>query len=215
MHVKHRERSLLAAGAVAAIALAGPAFAGDMPRSGGPGTLGTEVPFDSREAEQYYQVFLPTDTPEALRIRDGIQRLHAVHEGALALAAIGLRSASPQVQAFAQRLGEDHARVDEALRKYFWVSRFEMEGPAHQEALQAALGEARAAQAAEGAARDAAFLARTVALLERAAADVDRLVPEAREARRQALTSHLERERKLMRKQLAAARDAGAPASAG
>lgn len=208
--------SLAAAKAALALAFATPAFAGGVRSSGsgGPGALGTEVPFDSREAEAYHQVFLPTDTPEALRIRDGIQRLHAVHESALTLAdAAGARSQTPGVRQLAQTLREDHARLDEELRKYFWVSRFEMIGPAYLEARHAQLGDEREVQAAEGAALDEEFLARTAALLERAAADVDQLVPQARKARRQVLTSHLERERKLLRAQVAAARAAGAPAS--
>lgn len=198
--------------AALALAFAVPAAAGPRgSQSGGPGTLGTEVPFDSREAEMYYQVFLPTDTPEALRIRDGIQRLHAVHEAALALADAGARSAAPPVRQLAQTIREDHARVDEALRKYFKTSRFEMYGAAYQETRQVALTTAREVQAAQGTALDGAFLSRTADLLEQTAADVDALVPQAREARRQVLTSHLDRERKLLRKHVAAARALAAP----
>lgn len=208
----HTKRRTLAAGA-AALALAAPAPAADMPRSGGPGTLGTEVPFDSREAEQYYQVFLRTDTPEAVRIRDGIQRLHAVHEGAVALADAGARSADPRVRKLAQTVRDDHTRLDWALRRYFETSRFERTGPAFLAARQEALAAAREVQAAQGPALDAAFLTRTTALLDRAAADVDALVPQARDARRQVLTSHLERERKVLRAHVAAARAATNPAA--
>jgi len=214
MHRNDTKRRSLAVGTAAlALALSTPALAGGVrsSRSGGPGTLGTEVPYDSREAEQYHQYFLPTDTPEALRIRDGIQRLHAVHEGAIALADAGALSPAPRVRQLAQTLREDHARLDEALRKYFWSSRFEATGPAYQEARQAALGTVREVQADP--ALEQAFLTRTADLLERAAADVDTLVPQARKARRQVLTSHLERERKLLRKHVAAARAAAAPAA--
>ncbi|HYD40238.1 MAG TPA: DUF4142 domain-containing protein [Anaeromyxobacter sp.] len=207
-------RSLAVGTAVLALALAAPAFAGGVrSRSGGPGTLGTEVPFDSREAEQYYQVYLPTDTPEALRIRDGIQRLHAVHEGAIALADAGARSADPRVRELARTVRDDHARLDWTLRRYFETSRFERTGPAFQTARQEALAAAREVQEAQGPDLDAAFLARTAELLDRAAADVDALVPQAREARRQVLTSHLERERKRLRAHVAAARARTAPAA--
>jgi hypothetical protein len=204
-----RRRSLAAGAALLVAALASHASAGDLPsRSGGPGTLGTEVPFDSREAEQYYQVYLPTDTPAARRIRDGLQRLHAVHEGAMALAAGGLRSEDPRVRQLADTLRDDHARLDWALRRYFETSRFDRTGPAFQSARQAAITAARAVQEAQGPDLDAAFLARTAELLDRAAEDVDGLVPQAREARRQVLTSHLERERKLLRAHVAATRAA-------
>jgi predicted outer membrane protein len=219
--VNHIDRRLLASGAVAlALGLATPAWAGGpMPggggggaKSGGPGTLGTEVPFDSREAEMYYQVFLPTNTPEALRIRDGIQRLHAVHEAALGLAEAGAVSANSQVRQFAQTLREDHVRLDEALRQYFQVSRFEMTGAAYQEKRREAIDAAGELQTAKGAALDRAFLSQTAALLEREVADINELVPQAREARRQVLTSHLQRERKRLRAHVAAAREIQPPA---
>lgn len=210
-----RRRSLAMGTAALAIALSTPALAGGLrgSTSGGPGTLGTEVPFDSREAEQYYQYYLPTNTPEALRIRDGIQRLRAVHEGAIALADAGSRSADPRVRELAQAVREDHARLDWALRRYFATSRFDPTGPAYQEARHGALTAAREVQGAQGPALDEAFLSRTADLLDDAAADVDALVPQAREARRQVLTSHLERERKLLRKHVSAARAMAAPAA--
>jgi hypothetical protein len=213
MHVNHTKRRSLGAGtAVLALTLSMPALAGDMPgsRSGGPGTLGTEVPFDSREAELYYQYYLPTDTPEALRIQDGMQRLRAVHEGVIALTNAGALSTDERVRAYARTLREDHARVDWALRRYFEYSRFDASGPAYAETQQAWRSAADEVRAAEGTALDEAFLSRAADLLEEAAAGVDELVPQARKARRQVLTSHLERERKLMQRQIAEARAIGA-----
>ncbi len=207
--MNHTRRWSLAVGtAVLAFAVSMPARGGDIPgsRSGGPGTLGTEVPFDSREAELYYQYFLPTDTPEALRIQDGIQRLRAVHEGVIALSNAGAVSTDDRVRDYARTLREDHARVDWALRKYFEYSKFDATGPAYAETLQAWRSAVDEVRAAEGAARDEVFLVRAARLLEETASGVQELVPQAREARRQVLTSHLERERKLMKRQIAEAR---------
>lgn len=199
-----RKRWWLAA-AVAAALGAAPAQA-QMPRSsGGPGALGTSVPFDSRVAREYFNYELPTDTPEALRIRDGVQKLHADHLAIMDLGRLG-GGQRPEVRRLAQQLSDRLSAVDWTLVEVARDSLLALAGPAHDEALRANAAAVQEVQAAAGAERDARFVATSLRLLEGALATVDELRPQAKEARRQQLGSVLDRDRKLLRELVRSAR---------
>jgi hypothetical protein len=190
--------------AAAAVSGATPALAG----SGGPGGLGTEVPFDSRPARQYFNYYLPTDTPEAIAIRDDVQRLHASHQAAVALARAGAQA--PAARGFAQRLSEEQARIDGSLVDVARDSLLGLSGAAYDREAQAQAHAAAASEveAASGPERDSRFAAAAVKLLEGQLANVEQLQPRASKALRQQLGSILARERKLLQSELEAARGA-------
>ncbi len=186
--------------AAAAVSGATPALAG----SGGPGGLGTEVPFDSRPARQYFNYYLPTDTPEAIAIRDDVQRLHASHQAAVALARAGAQA--PAARGFAQRLSEEQARIDGSLVDVARDSLLGLSGAACDREAQAHAAAASEVEAASGPELDSRFAAAAVHLLEGQFANVEQLQPRAREALRQQLGSILARERKLLQSELESAR---------
>lgn len=186
--------------AAAAVSGATPALAG----SGGPGGLGTEVPFDSRPARQYFNYYLPTDTPEAIAIRDDVQRLHASHQAAVALARAGAQA--PAARGFAQRIAEEQARIDGSLVDVARDSLLGLSGAAYDREAQAHAAAASEVEAASGPELDSRFAAAAVQLLEGQFANVEQLQPRAREALRQQLGSILARERKLLQSELESAR---------
>lgn len=194
------KQCVLAAGSVAALAAAGPALG--FPMSGGPGTLGVEVPLDSREAREYYQVFLPVDTPEGQQIRDSIQKLRAEHHGLIELATVGMQSEDPRVRDLALRLLGDHQRLEWTLVKVASDSRFELIGAAYHTELQAVLQPVRELQ--PGA--DDAFVEEAIRALKNASGTIGVLTEQAREASRQALGSVMAREKSVVGAELDAAR---------
>lgn len=200
------KRWFLAAAAAAVLGLSATGRAASFPSSGGPGALGTSVPFDSRVAREYFNYHLPTSTPEALRIRDQVQALHAGHRAAVELGRAGAGAQAADVRALVARVADEQGWIDWTLVEVCKDSLLALDGPAQDAAAQehaAALREALAAPAAE---RDARLLAATVKLLEGQVALVDALRPQAKEALRQQLGSVLERERKLLTGELASAR---------
>jgi hypothetical protein len=195
--------------AIAAVVILGPgavARAGPFPSSGGPGALGTSVPFDSRPAREYFHYYLPTDTPEALRIRDEVQKLHAAHQAVAALAAAASPAQRSEVTAVAQRLAEEQTRIDWSLVRVAKDSLLALSGTAYDAAAHADDALVREVRDAAPGDRDARFIAVTTRLLEDTLATVEQLQPEARKALRQQLGSILERERKLLSSELAALR---------
>ncbi len=196
----------LAAGAAAALGTAGVARAGSPPHSGGPGALGTEVPFDSRLAREYFNYYLPNDTPEAIRIRDAVQRLHADHQAIAALAQAGATAQDPAVGALARRLGDEQAIIDGSLVDVARDSLLPLSGAANDQQAQADAAAVHEVQGAAGPERDARLLAAVTKLLEGQRANVEQLLPEAKKAHRQQLGSVLDRERKLLGKELDAVR---------
>jgi hypothetical protein len=210
MRTNTAKRWFLAAGAAAAVGLSTPARP-DIPSSSGPGTLGVEVPYDSRVAREYYQYFLPTDTPEALRIRDAVQRLHADQQAAMELGRAGATSQDAQVRKLGQRVVEELGSIDSTL---VWVAKdslIELSGTSYDAAAQEATATLAEVQAASGPERDQRWLSGLVAVLGRAFATVEELQPQARRAHRQQLGSVLTRAHKVLQGELAAA-NALAPA---
>jgi hypothetical protein len=193
----------LAVGATAILAVAGVARAGTPPNSGGPGALGTEVPFDSRLARDYFNYYLPTDTPEAIGIRDDVQKLHASHQAVVALARTAVQA--PAVRALAQRLSDEQARIDGSLVDVARDSLLGLSGAAYDEEVRADAATQRDVETATGSGRDSRFVAAAVQLLEGQLANVEQLQPRARKALRQQLGSVLAREKKLLQGELDAA----------
>jgi hypothetical protein len=208
MHM-NTKRWLLAAGAAAAAWVSAPALAAK-PGSGGPGGLGTEVPFDSRVARQYFNYYLPTGTPEAIQIRERVQRLHAGHQAAVELGRRGAASQSAEVRALAARMADEQGRIDWSLAEVCKDSLLALDGGAHDAAAQEYAEAVRDLEAAPAPERESRFVAAAVKLLEEQVALVDQLRPEAKRALRQQLGSVLEREHKLLPAQLAAARSLSA-----
>lgn len=195
-------RSLLAAAAAAAaLTVSTPALAGK-PGSGGPGGLGTEVPFDSRVARQYFNYNLPTDTPEALRIRDAVQKLHADHQAAVSLGQLGGAAQDPAVRGLAQRVASEQTIIDGSLVDVAKDSLLSLAGPAYDAEAQATAATVRELQAAAGPERDSRLVASLQKLIEGQLASVEELQPQARKALRQQLGSILTRERKLLQGEL-------------
>lgn len=197
-------RWLLAAGAAAALGAALPALAAR--DSGGPGALGTEVPYDSSVARRYFNYHLPTDTPEAIRIRDEVQKLHADHQAGLALARAGAASQSPDVRRFAQHAAERLSIVDASLVDVAKDSLLVLSGAAYEQEGQAQAAAVKEVEEAPPADRDARLVAATVKLLDGTRGTVEELRPQARKALRQQLSSVLERDRKVLDDLLGAAR---------
>lgn len=210
MQPKKTIRWLLAAGAAAALGAAFPAHAAR--DSGGPGALGTSVPFDSSVARRYFNYYLPTDTPEALRIRDGVQKLHADHQAALALARAGAASQSPDVRRFAQHLAERVSIIDGSLVDVANDSLLAISGAAYDQERQAQAAPVKEVEDTPAADRDAKLVAAAAKLLDGARGTVEELRPQARKALRQQLSSVLERDRKVLDDLLGAAR--GLPGAA-
>lgn len=196
-------RWFLAIGATAALGVAGTARASP-PNSGGPGALGTEVPFDSRPAREYFNYHLPTDTPEAIGIRDDVQKLHASHQAVVALARTGVQD--PATRALAERLADEQARIDGSLVDVARDSLLGLSGAAYDEEVRAGAATRREVETASGPDRDSRFVTAAVQLLEGQLANVEQLQPRAKKALRQQLGSVLGRERKLLQGELNAAR---------
>ncbi len=206
MLIKTARKWCLAAGAVAMLGVAGPALAGGHQTSSGPGGLGTEVPYDSRLAREYFHYYLPTDTPEALRIRDEVQKLHADHQTAIELGKVGATSQNAEVRKLAHRITKDLDPVDWTLVRVAKESLLDLEGPSYDAAAQSGAATVREVQAVSVQEFDQRYLASLVKVLEDASSTVEQLRPQAKEARRQQLGSVLERDRKVLQGELSAAR---------
>jgi hypothetical protein len=206
MRVNNAMKWCLAAVVVGLLGTARAALAGSLPNSGGPGALGTSVPLDSRPAREYWNYYLRNDTPDALHIRDQVQKLHASHQAMVQLGSAGATSQSPEVRALAARLADEQGRIDWSL---VWVandSLLALSGTSYDGAVQehaAAIGEV---QAAPGPERDARLVSASVKLLEAQNQLVDELRPETQKALRQQLGAVLDREHKLLPRQLTEAR---------
>ncbi len=213
MHANTARRMLVAAGALAALAVSGTALAA-FPNSGGPGALGTQVPFDSRLAREYFSYYLPTDTPEALRIRDEVQQLHAGHQAAVELGKVAATSQDPEVRQLAARVAEEQGLIDWTLVEVCKDSLLDLAGTSYAAAVQPDAAAIREVQAASGPDRDARLVSSVVSLLERQTALVDGLRPQAKKALRQQLGSVLDREHKLLASELTSARALSAKVAA-
>ncbi len=202
-----------AASAVVAVGLSGSAPA-DVPSGGGPGALGTEVPYDSRLAREYFNYYQRTDTPEALRIRDEVQRLHAAHRAAMELGRAGATCDSAAVRALARRIVEELDVLEWTLVRMAEDSLVDLAGAAHDQAAQSWAGTVSDVQAAGGPERDQLFLSSASKVLDEALSIVERLQPQAREARRQQLGSFLARDRKVLQAEVAATRSVSSAVAA-
>jgi len=198
-------RWCLAAGAAATLGLSSSAAAG-FPTSSGPGGLGTEVPFDSRLAREYFSYYLPTDTPEALRIRDEVQKLHADHQAAMELAKAGAVSQNAEVRDLAHRIATEMDRIDWTLVRVAKDSLLDLDGTAYDAAVQSWTPTLQEVQGASGPDFDQRYLQSVVKVLESALQTVDQLRPQAKKALRQQLGSVLERDHKVLQGELSRAR---------
>jgi hypothetical protein len=205
MQTKTAKRWCLAAGAAVTLGVSTPVLA-NFPTSGGPGGLGTEVPFDSRLAREYFHYYVATSTPEALRIRDEVQKLHADHQAAMELGRAGAAAQNAEVRELARRIVDELDRLDWTLVRVANDSLIELSGTAYEAASQSWAGMVRDVQAASGPERDQRYLPSVIQVLESALSTVDQLQPQARDALRQQLGSVLVRGRKVLQDEIAAAR---------
>jgi hypothetical protein len=205
MQTKTAKRWCLAAVAAATLGISTPVLA-NFPTSGGPGGLGTEVPYDSRLAREYFNYHVATSTPEALRLRDEVQKLHADHRAAMELGRAGAAAQNAEVRELAQRIASELDRLDWTLVRVANDSLIDLSGTAYEAASQSWAGMVRDVQAASGPERDQSYLSSVVKVLESALSTVDQLQPQARKARRQQLGSVLTRDHKVLQGEIAAAR---------
>lgn len=198
-------RWCLAAGAAATLAVSGRATAAHQ-TSSGPGGLGTEVPYDSRLAREYFHYYVPTNTPEALRIRDEVQTLHADHQTAMELGKLGATAQNADVRTLAHRMVTELDRLDWTLVRVAQDSLLELDGTAYDAATQSGAATVREVQAVSGPDFDGTYLTRVVKVLESALQTVDELQPQAKKAGRQQLGSVLARDHNVLQGELATAR---------
>jgi hypothetical protein len=106
---------------------------GDGAGSGGPGTLGGEVPIDSYNADLAYHSQLRVSGPTDKRIEENLQKFHADNRAAVDMAARSTAqgaTTSPEAKAFAQDFAEKRMADDQTVVAAAQSSGFEVGGAA-------------------------------------------------------------------------------------
>lgn len=167
--------------------------------SGTPGGLGTEVPLDSKPARDYFNYSLPTDTAEARRVQDGIQRLHADFQAVMRAASLaeGDPGASADAKQSADELKEDAQRNDWKLLDVAQNGeRMNPSGPGYETRLHELRSQRNAGSSGSSASSAGSTLSDAAQLSRTASSDADALEKQARKDSRQQLASILDGARK-------------------
>jgi hypothetical protein len=186
----------LAVASVGVAALASPALAqaASSATSGGPGNLGTEVPYDSPEAPKYLDYSLPVSGARDARIEEGVQKLHADHQVAITLAKMGELTGDAAVKEWAARFAEDQRLADANLMETATNEGFSLSGPAFEKEKAAQQGWITQFKDAKASARKATFFTDVEGVAKTAAYNASKVETWARNGQRLILADTMKSE---------------------
>jgi hypothetical protein len=190
----------LAAAAACVAAFASPALAQatSSATSGGPGTLGTEVPYDSPEAPKYLDYSLPVSGARDAHIQQGIQKLHADHQVAITLARMAEVNGNAKVKEWARKFAAEQGLVDQNLIETATNEGFSITGPVFEKEKAAQQGWVAQFKNAPASAREATFFKDVQGVGKTAAYNASRLERWARHAQRLILANTMKSELKSL-----------------
>lgn len=192
---------ILAAASASVAAFASPALAQSSSATGsggGPGTLGTEVPYDSPEAPKYLDYSLPVSGARDAHIQQGLQKLHADHQVAIELAKMAEVNGNAKVKEWARRFAAEQRLVDQNLIETAANEGFSITGPAFEKEKAAQEGWVTQFKNAPASSRDATFFKDVQGVTKTAAYNASRVERWARHAQRLILANTMKSEVKSL-----------------
>ena len=157
-----------------------------------PGTLGGEVPIDSRNADLAYHSQLRVSGPTDQRIEENLQKLHADNRAAVEMAARSTQAASQDAKAFAQEFATKRMSDDQNLVAVAQSSGFAVAGPGFATETSSLGGTGSAGGGSAGSLTD------VHAAAQQASQTAGELEKDLRKAHRYELASVVEQEKKAI-----------------